>query len=107
MGDFLQKLNVYKATANFKEGNEMFGNYSKVNEKFLEIRQIVIDNKKPRRLEVQGHLGRDSQSGKLVYQTFEENHEGIIKSYMTRYPDFDQDMVDLFLKYQAVNRPAL
>lgn len=59
MGDFLLKLNVYKATANFKDGNEMFGNYSKVSDKFLEIRQIIIDNKKPRRLQVQGHLSKD------------------------------------------------
>ena len=34
----------------------MFGKYSQVNEKFLRIRDIVIKNKKPRRLEVQGNI---------------------------------------------------
>lgn len=62
MADFLLKMNVYKATANFKDAKEMFGNYSKVNDKFLEIREIVMNNKKPRRLVVQGHLIRDSKS---------------------------------------------
>lgn len=52
MADFLLKLNVYKATANFEAANKMFGDYSKVSDKFLEIRDIVINNKKPRRLEV-------------------------------------------------------
>lgn len=52
MAKFLLKMQVFKSTADVEAATEMFGNYSKVNDKFLEIRKIVIDNKKPRRLEL-------------------------------------------------------
>lgn len=52
MADYLLKLQVYKSTANFDEGTKMFDGYSAVNEKFLKIREIVVANKKPRRLEI-------------------------------------------------------
>lgn len=39
----------------------MFSKYSEVNDKFLEIRDVIIANKKPRRLTVFGHLTKNSQ----------------------------------------------
>ncbi|KRX04492.1 hypothetical protein PPERSA_06045 [Pseudocohnilembus persalinus] len=105
--NFLLKLQVYKSTADFAKAQEMYGNYSKVSDKFLEIRQIVLDNKKPRRLELQGHLERDHLTGKLNYKTFEETFEGVIESYIARYPHFDKEMFDLFIQHQKVNRPNL
>lgn len=55
----------------------MFSKYSEVSEKFLEIREVVIANKKPRRLTVFGHLNKNSE-GKCEYTEFPETHEGII-----------------------------
>lgn len=52
MRKFLLKMQVYKSTADIEAATDMFGNYSKVDDKFLEILKIVVDNKKPRRIEL-------------------------------------------------------
>ncbi|EGR33365.1 hypothetical protein IMG5_055080 [Ichthyophthirius multifiliis] len=106
MKKFLLKLQVYKSTADFAEAKKMFDNYSQVNEKFLEIRKIIIDNKKPRRLEVQGNLLMD-YSGKLNYKIYEENFDGVIQSYIERFPYFDSEMFDLWNKYREIYKPAI
>jgi len=36
---------------------------------------------------------------KFVYHEYEETHEGIIKSFIDRYPYFDIDMLKLFKKH--------
>ena len=48
---FLLHQQVYKSTADITSAREFFGRYSEVNEKFLQIREVVIENIKPRYLE--------------------------------------------------------
>lgn len=105
IGKFLLKLNTFKATADFDRAKEMFSNYSQVSDEFLEIRKIVINNKKPRRLEVQGHL--KEENGEIQYEAFSEDFSGIIKSYFTRYPEFDLDMLENFNQYAGFMRPPV
>lgn len=106
MAKFLLKMQVFKSTADVEAATEMFGNYSKVNDKFLEIRKIVIDNKKPRRLELQGNVLKDF-AGNISYKTYPETVEGIIQSYVDRFPYFDGEIVDLWNENRAVSKPSL
>lgn len=46
----------------------MYGGYSEVNEKFLELRDIVLANKSERGLEVKGNIV--SSGGKYVYKEY-------------------------------------
>ena len=75
----------------------MFDEYSKVNEEYLDIRRIVIENKKPRRLtvkkyiffnnsfQIQGNIFM-SEENKLSYKVYEEDFGGIIQSFVERFP---------------------
>ena len=48
-------LQTYKTTADFDEGKKMYGGYSNVGEKFLKLRNIVLERKQPRRMLVQAN----------------------------------------------------
>lgn len=98
MKTFLTKMMVYKSTADFENASNMFESYAKVDEFFLDVRRIVVENKQPRRLELQGHLTLEGKNVK--YHCFKESFEGIIESYVKRYPYFDQEMYDLWMEYR-------
>ena len=53
---FLHKLHVYKSIGDFDTAKTFFDHYSAVDEEMMKIRKIVIDNKLPRRLELQPNL---------------------------------------------------
>ena len=96
---FLLKMMVYKSTADLESAQNMFENYAKVNEYFIELRNIVVENKQPRRLELQGHLELINND-KVIYHEFEENIEGIIESFMKRFENFDREVFDLWKEYK-------
>jgi dipeptidyl-peptidase-3 len=62
-------MQVYKATGDVEGAKAFFGKYSEVDEKFLKIRDIVIANKKPRRLELQGNV---TKCGSITIIYFEK-----------------------------------
>ena len=98
MKNFLVKMQVYKSTADLENAKKMFDAYSEVDNHFLEVRKIVLANKKPRRLELQGHVVK--KGDKVEYVTFPETYEGLIESYMARYPHFDAEMLGLWEEYR-------
>ena len=48
-------LQIYKSTADYEKGKKMYDNYSNVSGKFLELRQLVLARKQPRRMLVQAN----------------------------------------------------
>lgn len=90
---------VYKSTADLQSANSMFEGYAKINESFIELRNIVVENKQPRRLELQGHLELINND-KVIYHEFEENIEGIIDSFAKRFENFDNEVFDLWKEYK-------
>jgi len=59
IGDFLVKLNVFKATKDVKAAEALWDKYTTVDAKWLKRRDIVISKKKPRHVLVQAHLMND------------------------------------------------
>ena len=55
IGQFLKKLQVYKSLGDFQTANEMFSKYSQVNQQWMSWRDIVIDRKQPRKMQVQAN----------------------------------------------------
>ena len=83
----------------FKAAEKMFNHYSEVDETMARVRQIVIDNKIPRRLTMQPNLFLDATTGEPVYKNYEDNFEGFIKSAVERYPDpFQEEVLRQWLR---------
>lgn len=93
-------MQVFKSTADLDAATKMFQGYSHVDDKFMRIRDIVIANRKPRRLEVQGNL-----LDPHTYQAYDDSFEGIIHSYLDRYPLFDLEMYHLWTSQKQTMRP--
>ena len=53
----------------------------------LKVREIVLAHKLPRRLELQPNLFLDGQENEVVYKQYEDSLEGVIRSYVERFPD--------------------
>lgn len=80
--EFLNKLQVYKATANFKAAKLMYDKYSEVNDSDLELRKIVFSKRKPRRVIIQPTLVKLSDDVKLM--EYSDDAEGGIQSYIDK-----------------------
>ena len=82
---FLNILQVYKSSGAVDRAKAFYDHYSKVEGIFLEIRDIVIANKKPRRIILNNNLFRYN-SANIESVHYPECFEGIIASYIDRYP---------------------
>lgn len=81
--EFLLKIQVYKATADAEEAGKMYSDVTGVDDKFLALRNIVLNRKKPRRLFVQIHSS--IQDGKVAFKEFDASCQGVIESFVARF----------------------
>lgn len=70
-----------------------------MNETFLGYRKIVVDNKLPRRLELQ-HDVVLKENGQFEYVSFEETFEGIIKSQLLHHRENFESIYYLWKEYR-------
>lgn len=99
IGDFLKKLQVYKSTGDNVEGTKFFERYLKVEEPFLKYRQIVLENRLPRRIELQDEL-RIVDDQTIEYVKFEETFEGLIRSKVEHHKDSFEDVYPIWKEYR-------
>ena len=83
VGRFLQKLHIYKMSANIDAARAMYDKYTEVSEKWAEkVRPVVMSKKLPRKIFVQGNtLEKD---GKVELKEYDPTLEGIIQSFAER-----------------------
>ena len=84
MGDFLKKLGVYKATADYAAGRKMFDELTSVDAKLLEVRDYAIAKRKPRGLWVQAVTDVDAK-GNVILREYPTTLDGILDSYQDRW----------------------
>jgi dipeptidyl-peptidase III len=89
---FLTNLNVYKACANIVDATTMFNKYTLVTSDDMRIRQIYLEQRKPRREIIQPTLSMDA-GGNITYKSYENNVLGAIQSRL-----------DKMIKYQNVEK---
>lgn len=103
---FLLILQTYKSTGCIERAQKFWDRYSAVDEFFLKIRDIVIQKKKPRRVELNNNLLRHSET-EIEVQYYEESFESIISSYIDRYGS-SKELIDTILgewdKYRKLLR---
>ena len=81
--NFLMKLNVYKSMADVDNATNMFEAYSDVNLYHLDIRKIYMEKRKPRTEYIQPSLTEE-----LEYKSYPVTPEGMIQSFLDKYPKF-------------------
>jgi len=101
VGDFLLRLQVYKSLADFENGSKMYDAYSQVPDEMAKLREIVMARKEPRKLLIQPHMQKDDD-GNVQLKTFSETPEGMVESFVARFPPEDPDLMMLYNKDKAV-----
>jgi len=84
IGIFLQKLQIYKSTANSEEGIKFYSGYTQVTEEFLKLREIVLKKRKPRRVFVQ--VNTKLVDGEVLLEEYPPTAEGLVNSFVNRFP---------------------
>lgn len=80
---FLQKLNVFKATADLEAGRELYERYTNVNEWYAgKLRPEVVRQAKPRKVFVQANTFLEGED--VVLKEYEATPEGMIQSFVDR-----------------------
>ncbi|KIW95081.1 uncharacterized protein Z519_03664 [Cladophialophora bantiana CBS 173.52] len=82
---YLQKLHIYKSTADFEAGKKLYDEVTNVDEWWAEkARPIVLKKKIPRKVFVQANTVLDENSGDVKLVEYEPTIEGMIQSYVER-----------------------
>ena len=80
---YLQKLHVYKSTADFEAGKKLYDDITSVGSWWAEkLRPVVLSKKQPRKVFVQANTVLQGEDVKLV--EYEPTVEGMVKSYVER-----------------------
>lgn len=80
---FLQKLHIFKSTADLKAGTELFDEYTNVNDWYRsKLRPEVIRQAKPRKVFVQANTVLEGD--KVILKEYEATPEGMIQSFAER-----------------------
>ncbi|KAJ0295124.1 hypothetical protein CBS470a_000171 [Colletotrichum nupharicola] len=86
VGKYLQKLHVYKSTADVENGIAFYKEMTNVEKEFwgTKVRNIVLKNKQPRKVFVQANTYLDEATGKVSIKHYEASPAGLIQSWVDR-----------------------
>ncbi|KAJ1331512.1 dipeptidyl-peptidase III [Microdochium nivale] len=86
VGEYLQKIHIYKSTADVETGTKFYNDMTSVDPEFWgqKVRDEVLRNKQPRKVFVQANTFLDEASGKVTLKHYEATPEGIIQSFAER-----------------------
>jgi len=82
VGDYLQKLHVYKSTADFEGGKKLYEDMTTVGEDMAKYREVVMRKKLPRKQFVQANTVLEG--GGVTLKEYEPTLEGLVRSYVER-----------------------
>ncbi|KAH3887281.1 dipeptidyl peptidase 3-like [Dreissena polymorpha] len=82
IGNFLRKLQVYRATGDFENAKKMYDHYSEVTDdgdvKFLSLREIVLAHRIPRKMFVQHNTVIDKDDN-VVLKSYEASNCSVVR----------------------------
>lgn len=80
---YLQKVHIYKATADAEAGKKFYEEMTSVDEWWeAKVRKVVLEKKTPRKVFVQGNTFEED--GKVVLREYEATLEGMVRSFAER-----------------------
>ncbi|XP_068115619.1 dipeptidyl peptidase 3 [Hyperolius riggenbachi] len=102
---FLQRLQVYKSTADVERARQMYDGYSKVTDsetyKFLTLRDIVILRKEERKSFVQINTRMTGEAVEAV--RYDSSPSGLVQSVIERFPDDEEELEHLMLQLSCAD----
>lgn len=86
VGEYLQKLHIYKSTADVDAGTKFFGDMTNVDPEFWgkKVRDEVLANKQPRKVFVQANTFLDETTGKVTLKHYPPTPAGMVQSWAER-----------------------
>lgn len=86
VGDFLQKIHIYKSTADVETGTKFFSDMTNVGLEYwgTKVRDVVLEHKQPRKVFVQANTYLDEATGKVECKEYEPSLEGMVQSWVDR-----------------------
>lgn len=84
IGHFLLQLQVYKSTANVTAAQELFNAFSNVEDQWLLWRDIVLANKRPRKMFTQPNI---VLNGDVQLKAYDASSEGLLQSWVERFDE--------------------
>jgi len=82
IGDLLQKIHIYRCTADVEAATKLYEELTSVDEKMIKIRDIVGHIKGRKEVFIQANLVLDG--GKIMVKEYGKNAEGLIQSWAER-----------------------
>ncbi|XP_072277429.1 dipeptidyl peptidase 3 isoform X1 [Pyxicephalus adspersus] len=102
---FLQRLQVYKSTADVDKGRKMYEGYSKVTDsepyRFLTLRDIVILRKEERKSFVQINTRLAGEAVEALQ--YESSPSGLIQSVIERFTDDEEELECIMLEMSCAD----
>lgn len=83
VGKYLQKLNIYKATADVDGGTKMYADMTGVDDVMAGYRDVVLRKKQPRKQFVEANTFLKGD-GEVELKQYDATPEGLIQSYAER-----------------------
>ncbi|KAF3935866.1 hypothetical protein ABW19_dt0209111 [Dactylella cylindrospora] len=80
---YLQKLHIYKVTADVANGVKLYDEMTSVNETMAGYRDVVMEKKQPRKQFVQSNTSLLS-TGEVVLKEYDATYQGLIQSWLDR-----------------------
>jgi len=86
VSEMLQKIHIYKSTADVEGGSKYFSDMSSVGLEYwgTTIRDVVLKNKQPRKVFVQANTYLDEATGKVTLKHYDATLEGMVQSWADR-----------------------
>ncbi|KAL2757529.1 hypothetical protein ACRALDRAFT_1028798 [Sodiomyces alcalophilus JCM 7366] len=86
VGKYLQKIHIYKSTADVEAGIEFYKGMTDVDMDFwgTKVRNVVLQNKQPRKVYVQANTYLDEATGKVSIRHYDATPAGMIQSWVDR-----------------------
>ena len=104
ISDILLKLHLWKCTGDVENARKFLSNYSEVKKEYLILRNIILENEHPHRIELNHNLILNKTNNSVTITEYSERLEGIVESFVNRYSKEDnEDIYDEWVKYDIKN----
>jgi len=86
VGDYLQKIHVYKSTGDLENGSKLYNEMCRVDMDFwgTKVRDAVLAQKQPRKVFVQANTTLDEATGKVAFKHYDASPIGMVTSFADR-----------------------